>query len=58
MFKEKGFKDLVISTASLLLRGNIVITTTSLFNVDFLIENEAIIKGVLPLITSLRKGEP
>ena len=58
MFKEKGFKDLVVSTTSLLLRGNIVITTTPSFNVDFLIENEAIIKGVLPSITSLRKGEP
>jgi len=57
-FKEKGFKDLVVSTASLSLRGNIVITTTPLFNVDFLVENEAVIKGVLPLVTSLRKGEP
>ena len=28
-----------------------------MFNVDFLIKNKAIIKGVLPSITSLRKGE-
>jgi hypothetical protein len=57
-FKEKGFRDLVVSTVSLSLRGNIVLTTTPTFNVDFLIQNEAIIKGVLPLVYSLKKGEP
>ena len=56
-FKERGFSDLVVSLASLSLRGNIVLTTTATFNIDFLIQNEAIIKGVLPLVYSLKKGE-
>jgi hypothetical protein len=57
-FKENGFSDLVVSSASLLLRGNIVLTTTPIFNMEFLLQNEAIIKGVLPFIYSLCKGEP
>ena len=40
------------------IKGNIVVYTTPDFNSEFLIEKEAIIKGVLPLVTSLQKGEP
>jgi hypothetical protein len=57
-FNKKGIQGLVISTVALSLRGNITVTTTPEFNVDFLIENEEVIKGVLPLITSIKRGEP
>jgi hypothetical protein len=57
-FNKNGVQEQVISTVSLSFRGNIVVNTTPEFNSDFLIENQAIIKGVLPLITSLKKGEP
>ena len=57
-FKSKGIQELVISTVSLSFRGNIVVNTTPEFNAEFLFQNEAIIKGVLPLVTSLKKGEP
>ncbi len=57
-FKAKGIQGLVISTVSLSIRGNIVVNTTPEFNADFLISNEATIKGVLPLVVSLKKGEP
>ena len=57
-FKTKGIQGLVISTISLLFKGNIVVSTTPKFNTDFLIQNKDVIKGVLPLITSLKKGEP
>jgi hypothetical protein len=40
------------------MRGNIVVNTTPDFNSDFLIQNEDIIKGVLPLVKYLKKGEP
>jgi len=48
----------VISTVSLSQKGNITVTTTPDFNAEFLIEKEAIIKGVLPLIDGLQKAEP
>ena len=57
IFKSKGIQELVISTVSLSFRGNIVVNTTLEFNAEFLFQNEAIIKGVLPLITSLKRGE-
>jgi len=57
-FKSKRIQGLVISTASLSIKGNIVVNTTPDFNADFLIQNEAIIKEVLPFLTSLKKGEP
>jgi hypothetical protein len=57
-FKSKGIQGLVISTASLSLKGNIIVNTTQEFNADFLIKNEATIKEVLPLVASLKKGEP
>lgn len=52
-FQAKGIQKPVISGVSLSARGNIVVYTTPDFNSDFLIEKEAIIKGVLPLVTSL-----
>jgi hypothetical protein len=57
-FRSKGIKGLVISTVSLSIKGNIIVNTTSKFNSDFLVQNESIIKGVLPLVTSIQKGEP
>ena len=48
----------MISTVSLSQKGNITVTTTPEFNAEFLIEKEAIIKGVLPLIDGLQKAEP
>ena len=43
---------------SLSLRGNIIVNTTPEFNSDFLVSNIEIIKGVLPLVKSIQKGEP
>jgi hypothetical protein len=57
-FKNNGIEKPVISTVSLSTKGNIIVYTTPDFNSDFLIEKKAIIKGVLPLITDLQKGEP
>ena len=57
-FRAKGIKGLVISMVSLSLKGNIIVNTTPEFNSDFLVQNEATIKGVLPLVTSIQKGEP
>ena len=57
-FKTKGIINLIISTISLSIKGNIIVNTTPEFNADFLIEKQAIIKGVLPLVISLQKGEP
>ena len=57
-FRIKGIKGLVISIVSLSLKGNIIVNTTPEFNSDFLVQNEATIKGVLPLVTSVQKGEP
>ena len=58
VFKANRIQSLVISKVSLSARGNIVVYTTPDFNSEFLIKKEAIIKGVLPLVTSLQKGEP
>jgi len=52
-FRDKGIKGLVISTVSLSLKSNIIVNTTPEFNSDFLVQNEATIKGVLPLVTSI-----
>ncbi|PMD58875.1 uncharacterized protein K444DRAFT_724609, partial [Hyaloscypha bicolor E] len=52
-FRSKGIKGLVISTVSLSSKGNIIVNTTPEFNSDFLVQNQAIIKGVLPLVTSV-----
>ena len=57
-FHAKGIKGLVISTVSLSSKGNIIVNTTPEFNSDFLVQNEATIKGVLPLVISVQKGEP
>ena len=57
-FKEKGIKELVISIVSLSLGGNIIVTITPEFNVEFLILNEGVIKGVLPLLTTIKRGNP
>ena len=57
-FCLKGIKGLVISIVSLSSKGNIIVNTTPEFNSDFLVQNEAIIKGVLPLVTRVQKGEP
>jgi hypothetical protein len=38
---------------SLSLKSNIIINTTPEFNSDFLVQNQAIIKGVLPLVISI-----
>jgi hypothetical protein len=57
-FRAKGIKGLVISTVSLSSKGNIIVNTTPEFNSDFLVQNEATIKGVLPLVKSIQKGEP
>src|ERR1700709_2094088 len=56
-FNKKGIQGLVISTVSLSIRGNIVVNTTPEFNSEFLLQNETIIKGVFPFLTSLKKGE-
>jgi hypothetical protein len=52
-FRIKGIKELVISTVSLSSKGNIIVNTTPEFNSDFLVQNEATIKGVLPLVKSI-----
>jgi hypothetical protein len=52
-FYLKGIKELVISIVSLFLKGNIIVNITPEFNSDFLVQNELIIKGVLPLVTSI-----
>jgi hypothetical protein len=57
-FNKKGIQGQVITTASLSLRGNIIVNTTPEFNSDFLVENEATIKGVFPYLVGLKKGEP
>jgi hypothetical protein len=57
-FKAKDIQKPVISIITLLIKGNIYITIIFDFNANFLIEYEDIIKGVLPLVISLKKGEP
>ncbi|PMD65267.1 uncharacterized protein K444DRAFT_499792, partial [Hyaloscypha bicolor E] len=57
-FRSKGIKGLVISIVSLSSKGNIIVNTTPEFNSDFLVQNIEIIKGVLPLVKSIQKGEP
>ena len=52
-FRAKGIKKPVVSTATLFIRGNIVVNTTPEFNLDFLIQHKDIIKGVLPLVINL-----
>ena len=39
------------------IKGNIVVNTTPKFNSEFLVQNKTTIKGVFPLLTSLKKGE-
>jgi hypothetical protein len=57
-FRSKEIKELVISTVSLFSKGNIIVNTTPEFNSDFLVQNQAIIKEVLPLVISVQKEEP
>ena len=52
-FRSKGIKGLVISMVSLSSKDNIIVNTTPEFNSDFLVQNQAIIKGVLSLVTSI-----
>jgi hypothetical protein len=56
-FNKNGIQGLVVSTVSLSIKGNIVVNTTPEFNSEFLVQNETTIKGVFPLLTSLKKGE-
>ena len=56
-FNKNGIQGLVVSIVSLSIRGNIVVNTTPEFNSEFLLQNETIIKGVFPFLTSLKKGE-
>ncbi len=58
MFNTNGIKGLVVLAVSLSIKGNLVVTTIAEFNADFLVSNEAIIKGVLPFLSGLSKGEP
>ncbi|PMD59782.1 uncharacterized protein K444DRAFT_722427 [Hyaloscypha bicolor E] len=53
-FCSKGIKELVISIVFLSSKSNIIINITPEFNSDFLVQNQAIIKGVLPLVTSYK----
>ncbi|PMD51738.1 uncharacterized protein K444DRAFT_545625, partial [Hyaloscypha bicolor E] len=48
-FCSKEIKGLVISMISLSSKNNIIVNTTPEFNSDFLVQNQAIIKGILPL---------
>ncbi len=57
-FKESGIQELVVSMVSLSIRGNLVVTTTPSFDIDFLIKNEGIVRKALPLLTLIKKGEP
>jgi hypothetical protein len=57
-FKAKGIQKPVISIAILSVKGNIYITIIFDFNANFLIKYKDIIKGVFPLVISLKKGEP
>jgi hypothetical protein len=52
-FRAKGIEKLVISTATLSFKGNIIVNTISDFNADFLIKYQDIIKGVLPSVINL-----
>jgi hypothetical protein len=47
-FKSKGIKDPVVATIARSLTGNIVVTTTTSFNADFLLEKSSIWAGILP----------
>ena len=55
-FTSKGYKEPVIATVSRSLSKNIIITTTPTFTSNFLIEKEAIWKGIIPY-TSIQKDE-
>ena len=57
-FNKEGIQGLVVSSVSTSVRGNLVITTTHDFDVDFLILHARIIKGVLPELIEVKKGEP
>ncbi|PMD65270.1 uncharacterized protein K444DRAFT_519378, partial [Hyaloscypha bicolor E] len=57
-FCSKGIKGLVISIVSLFSKGNIIVNTTPEFNSDFLVQNQAIIKGVLSLYKVIIYGLP
>jgi hypothetical protein len=52
-FCSKEIKGLVISIVSLFLKDNIIVNTTSEFNSNFLVQNQAIIKKILPLVISI-----
>jgi hypothetical protein len=52
-FCSKEIKELVISIVSLSLKSNIIVNTIPEFNSNFLIQNQAIIKEVLSLVTSI-----
>jgi hypothetical protein len=57
-FNKNGIEGLVVLAVNLSVKGNLVVTTTPEFNTDFLSQNETIIKGVLPLLIGIQKGEP
>jgi hypothetical protein len=52
-FCFKEIKELVISIISLFLKNNIIVNITPEFNSNFLIQNQAIIKEILPLVISI-----
>ena len=56
-FLDKGVKDLVVATVSRSLGQNIVVTTTSLFSADFLLEKQLIWEHIIPFKTA-QKDEP
>jgi hypothetical protein len=53
IFYSKRIKELVISIVSLSSKSNIIVNITPEFNSDFLVQNQAIIKKVLPLVISI-----
>jgi hypothetical protein len=56
-FSDKGIKEPVIATVSKTLGQNLVVTTTSAFTADFLLEKQDIWQHVVPFNTA-QKDEP
>ena len=56
-FSEKGIKGPVVATVSKSLGQNLVVTTTSAFSADFLLEKQAIWQHIVPFKTA-QKDEP
>jgi len=56
-FYNKGIKDPVVSTISRSWTGNIVVTTTPLFNADFLLDKQSIWDSIIPFKKALKQVE-